>query len=77
MAVVPIWIDFYKMSTDFSFRGLMIPILSSIGAAVTIALARTKSTSVDDPSDDANPQPTPPPTRTTSGLTISTSDVNQ
>lgn len=76
MAVVPIWIDFFKLSTDFSFRGLMIPILSSIGAGVTIALARTKAQSMDDPAEDG-PTQLIPPTRTTSGLTVSTSGVNQ
>lgn len=39
IAVLPIWIDFFKVSTDYSFRGLMMPILSSLLTAATIARA--------------------------------------
>lgn len=41
MAVLPIWVDFFKMSTDYSFRGLMMPVLMSLNAAVVVALAKT------------------------------------
>lgn len=43
MSMLPIWIDFFKLSTDYSLRGLMMPILSSLLAAVTVTLARTTS----------------------------------
>lgn len=56
MSMLPIWIDFFKLSTDYSLRGLMMPILSSVLAGVTVTLARTKS-----PEDPA-PQPPAPPT---------------
>lgn len=41
MAVLPVWIDFFKISTDYSLRGLAMPILTSVNAAVIVALART------------------------------------
>lgn len=41
MAILPVWIDFFKISTDYSLRGLAMPILTSINAAVIVALART------------------------------------
>lgn len=41
MAILPVWIDFFKISTDYSLRGLAMPILASINAAVIVALART------------------------------------
>lgn len=70
MSMIPVWVDFFKLSTDYSFRGLMIPVLSSIGAGVTVALARTKSPidSTTDPADASLPTPPPTPQRTTSGL---------
>jgi len=43
VAVLPVWIDFFTKSTDYSLRGLMMPILSSILTAATVTLARTKS----------------------------------
>lgn len=43
MAIFPIWIDFFKLSTDYSFRGLAMPILTSLNAAVVVALAKTSS----------------------------------
>lgn len=43
MAGLPIWVDFFKLSTDYSLRGLAIPVFSSILAGVTVALARTAS----------------------------------
>ena len=48
MVVVPIWIDFFKLSTDYSLRGLMMPILSSLLAAITVTLARTTSIGPED-----------------------------
>lgn len=42
MAVLPIWVDFFKLSTDYSLRGLVIPVLVSINAGVVVALARTQ-----------------------------------
>lgn len=43
MAIFPIWIDFFKLSTDYSLRGLAMPILSSLNAAVVVALAKTSA----------------------------------
>lgn len=43
MAIFPIWLDFFKLSTDYSFRGLAMPILASLNAAVVVALAKTSS----------------------------------
>lgn len=45
IAVLPIWIDFFKISTDYSFRGLMMPILSSLLAAATVTRAFVDKTS--------------------------------
>lgn len=41
MGILPIWQDFFTKSTDYSLRGLAMPILSSLTAAVTITLAKT------------------------------------
>lgn len=41
MGVLPVWIDFFTKSTDYSLRGLAMPVLSSALTAVTITLART------------------------------------
>ena len=43
VAVCPVWIDFFTKSTDYTLRGLMMPVLSSILTAATVTLARTKS----------------------------------
>jgi hypothetical protein len=43
VAVIPAWIDFFTKSTDYTLRGLMMPILSSLLTAATVTLARTKS----------------------------------
>lgn len=43
VAICPVWIDFFTKSTDYSLRGLMMPFLSSVLTAATVALARTKS----------------------------------
>ena len=53
MAVLPVWIDFFKMSTDYTFRGLMMPMLMSLNAGVVVALARTS------PKNEAPNPPTP------------------
>lgn len=50
MGVFPIWQDFFIKSTDYSFRGLAMPILSSLSTATAIALAKT-STKKDAPVD--------------------------
>lgn len=47
MAMLPVWVDFFKLSTDYSPRGLAIPFLSSILAGVTVTLARTNSAQQD------------------------------
>lgn len=41
MAILPVWIDFFKVSTDYSLRGLAMPILTSLNAAVVVMLAKT------------------------------------
>lgn len=56
MAILPVWIDFFKVSTDYSVRGLAMPILTSVNAAVIVTLAKTA------PTNDigAAPAPLPP-----------------
>lgn len=44
MSILPVWIDFFKLSTDYTFRGIMMPILVSLNAAVIVALAKTSPT---------------------------------
>ncbi len=39
ISVLPIWVDFFKLSTDYSVRGLMMPFLSSLLAGCTVARA--------------------------------------
>lgn len=58
VAVLPVWIDFFVKSTDYSLRGLMMPILSSLLTAATVALARSKSPEHETPIP--TPTPTPP-----------------
>lgn len=43
IAILPTWIDFFTKSTDYSFRGLMMPILASFLTGCTVFLARTVS----------------------------------
>lgn len=43
MAVFPVWIDFFTKSTDYSLRGLAMPVLTSLNAAVVVTLAKTAS----------------------------------
>jgi hypothetical protein len=59
MSAIPFWIDFFKLSTDYSLRGLAMPILSSLLAMVTVALARTTSTGPADqpPEEPAHEDP--------------------
>jgi hypothetical protein len=69
MAVTPIWGDFFKNSTDYSLRGLMIPFFVSLNAAFVVVLAKsspvqkqdsTDTTTVSvEPSKPAEPQPVP------------------
>lgn len=54
MSILPIWIDFFKISTDYSFRGLMMPILVSLNAGVIVTLAKTAPTN-----ETQNPPATP------------------
>lgn len=49
IGVLPVWIDFFTKSTDYSLRGLAMPVLSSLLTACTVALARTKSNSESNP----------------------------
>lgn len=58
MVALPVWIDFFKLSTDYSLRGLAMPVLSSLLAMVTVALARTTSTGpADEPKNEQPPNP--------------------
>lgn len=41
MVILPIWQDFFTKSTDYSIRGLAMPVIASLLAAVTVTLART------------------------------------
>lgn len=45
--ILPVWTAFFLTSTDYTFRGMMIPILASTSAAISIVIARTKSPAVD------------------------------
>jgi hypothetical protein len=64
MAALPVWVDFAKSSQDFSFRGLLNPILNSLYAMVVVTLAKTAPTNDDEPqkvnvvNKAANPVPT-------------------
>ncbi len=40
MSVLPFWVDWAKMSNDFTFRGLAMPILASLNAAIIVALTK-------------------------------------
>lgn len=42
MGIWLVWIDFFTKSTDYSFRGLMMPVLATLSVATTVALARTR-----------------------------------
>lgn len=56
MSAIPFWIDFFKLSTDYTLRGLAMPILSSLLAMVTVALARTTSIGpADEPPNEEPP----------------------
>lgn len=43
MGVGPIWQDFFTKSLDFSFRGLMMPTISTIVTASAVILAKTSA----------------------------------
>lgn len=43
MGVIPIWADFFAKSTDYTLRGLAMPILASASAATAITLAKTST----------------------------------
>lgn len=43
MGIFPIWSDFLAKSSDYSARGLAMPILASLSTAVAIALAKTST----------------------------------
>lgn len=49
MAALPIWVNFVHNSQDFSFRGMMAPILDSMYAMVVVTLAKTAPTSDGEP----------------------------
>lgn len=55
IAVLPIWIDFFTKSTDYSLRGLAMPALSTLLTACTIILARTKSSIPDETPPSSKP----------------------
>lgn len=42
MAACPVWQDFFTKSTDYSVRGLAMPIIATFAAILPVALARTK-----------------------------------
>lgn len=43
MGVLPIWADYFAKSVDYSFRGLMMPLLASASSATAITLAKTSA----------------------------------
>jgi len=43
VGICPVWQDFFTKSTDYSLRGIAMPVIASIMTAATIILARTKS----------------------------------
>ena len=43
MGVGPIWQDFFTKSTDYSFRGLAMPMISTIVTASAVILAKTSA----------------------------------
>lgn len=49
MSILPVWIDFFKVSTDYTFRGLMMPCLISVNAAIIVTLAKTAPATGDEP----------------------------
>lgn len=53
MAILPLWIDFFKLSTDYTFRGLMMPFLMSVNADVIVTLAKIS------PTNETQTPPTP------------------
>lgn len=45
--VLPVWQRFFTTSTDFTFRGLAMPTIDSLGVACVIVIARTRNPLVD------------------------------
>jgi hypothetical protein len=45
--ICPIWSEFVAVSSDYSLRGLLRPILASVSVAVVVMLARTRNPLVD------------------------------
>lgn len=45
--IVPRWQAFFTTSTDYSVRGLCMPIIDSLGLACVIIIARTRNPQVD------------------------------
>lgn len=41
MSILPVWLDFFKLSTDYTLRGMAMPILTSLNAAIIVVLAKT------------------------------------
>lgn len=42
MGIGPLWSDFLAKSSDYSLRGLLMPVVASVVMAATVTLARTK-----------------------------------
>lgn len=71
--ITPVWERFFNNSTDYSLRGLAIPILGSISVAVVIVIARTRNPLVDgEPPkvEIVNTPKNPVPTEETNGSAI-------
>lgn len=45
--IIPRWQSFFTTSTDYSLRGLAMPIIDSVGIACVIIIARTRNPLVD------------------------------
>ena len=53
--ILPVWKGFFTTSTDYSLRGLAMPILDALGIAAVIIIARTRNPLVDGLGTDTNP----------------------
>lgn len=49
VGILPVWIEFFTKSADYSLRGLAMPALSSLLTGCTIVLARTRSKEPEQP----------------------------
>lgn len=63
--ILPVWQRFFTTSTDYTLRGLAMPIIDSLGVGCVIVIARTRNPLVDgDPAKveainkPSNPVPT-------------------